>query len=347
MSKCVLCGATFQGWGSYCRKCEDELSEIKERAKDRENERQRQKEEEEERETENKKDELAERMTELESFAKKRQLQVVYLYLPSDIMKLGRDMQIETSGSESQTAELTKVVIPLFFEITASFDILQKDERFINISYDYGLQLERKYAIADLRSALQSSKIEGPLHTYLLVRSRNNDLSIVLREAAQKAAEASTYEEKQVVLEDSPINAILYIKKTDEEKRMLMKLIIAVDQWYGNASEFSSALKDGTTTIESDFARTRVRNLVLNWCLSAAIALVMIFFIQISGWGKFGVVILILLSAIVVHAVVNSASNNIMEDKLKSLRSNLISQFLIRTDTSSQFEQLLGGEPSL
>jgi hypothetical protein len=149
----------------------------------------------------------------------------------------------------------------LVAKITASFDLLRKDERLVDTSKEYGLTLRPAHTIADLRTALHEPSVNGALKSYVLLCSpQNGQLDLVLRSSAQEAAETSTYEGKQVQLEDSPINIILSIRKTAEEKKMLAHLIKAIDLWWQRAQEFSATLKKETQKHQGRVCQTKTRS---------------------------------------------------------------------------------------
>lgn len=77
-------------------------------------------------------------------------------------------IRVSLDTSESDHREST---IPLVAKITASFDLLRKDERLVDTSEEYGLTLRPTHTIAELRSALQEPSVNDALESYVLVRS--------------------------------------------------------------------------------------------------------------------------------------------------------------------------------
>ena len=359
LTRCKRCGNTFPGYGAYCVRCKDEMTELEVRKQEREREeserlrrwereaaeREEAEQERAERHEEKTKNQLAERLVELDSLAEERDLRRVNIHVPSESLSVQFDLLSKMPFHDE--------AIKLHSAVVGSFEILRKDERLVDLHKEYGLQLEREYTIGELRQATVRPVADKGLKlaNYMLVKS-GDDLNMVLRSSAELGANASTYEGKKVRLKDSPITVVLYVQKTAEEKKMLGRLLKAIDTWFNvsdeirrREKEYSSAFEKGKKEIEDSATKTSPS--VAIWIFAILACLLSLTF-PVSAGVIFLIIVGVIVAAIILNVGLKKAlRRTLQKDKkknLEALQSTLTEQILMSPGADGQASVVEPGE---
>ena len=342
-ARCDRCGNLFHGWGRYCRRCTEEMAELRASEKEREERRERQEREDAVREEaeqqmdfERKKAKLSARLLELDRLAERRNLRRVNIHLPSGSLSVPFDLlSLMPFGKEA---------IKLRSSIVGSFKILRNDERLVDLNKEYGLQIEKEYTISELQESLRKPiPKDSRWDNYVLVDAEGEPC-FLLRSAVRQASSSSTYEGKRVSLENSAISVVLYVRETPEEGKMLGRLLKAIDAWFDLSAEIKRRAEEYTKALEEGKREIRM-SVVIGpatppvWLLGGVAGGLICLFWPISLGVKLLVVCGIIVVAVLLQARLKEVLRKQFEkerrEKVETLRSDLAKQILMGPSASS------------